>query len=800
MDAARADAGDRLNMFGRLARACAVRWRLTIALWLLVVALLGIFAPRLGDELSPGGFEIAGSSSDVARRTIDAALPNEVASGITAVLSARDPVGDRPALMAAVRVAEAALRRDPLVAAIRGPRQDARFALRGTGVAFIGVGLRASIDEALRDADRLIAAAESAATDRVRVQVTGGPASFRDFNRVNADGLRFSEIIQVPAVALILVVVLGSLVAAGLPVLTALVSLTTTLGALYFVARAVDLSIYLKSVVPLVGIGVAVDYALFIVNRFREELPGSDPVSAATATGASAGRAIAFSGVTVALALAGMLAVGVPLFTGFAVGTIAVVAVSVLVALTLLPAILARLGPRLGARRTRAHRGDGGWERWTNRVMRRPWLSIVASLVVLVALSVPAIDLRISSSGVSALPPDVPSRQAAVASARSFGAGFATPNRVVVDGRAGGAPTVGAIAALRARIAADPETAAVAPGVARSADGRVAVLTVFSRHDDDDVRSQDHVARILDRIAPSVEGLATATVSVGGSASQNRDFTATIRRNLPRVIALVMLLTFLVLVVLFRSVVIPLKAVVMTLLSSLAAYGVLVMVFQYGWGAGLLGFEPLGHVTSWVPPFLFSILFGLSMDYEVFLLSRIREHRERHGDDRAAVAWGLARTGSVITAAALIMVVVFASFLTNDLIPIKEAALGLAVAIFLDATLVRIVMVPAFMQIAGRWNWWFPAGIGRARPLSDEQARHIHERDPRDQPTGDRPGEQPAGEVPPEATRHFDDNGERGARADREEHDREFVDREETADPHADDHGEPRDRRKPDRS
>jgi putative drug exporter of the RND superfamily len=209
-------------------------------------------------------------------------------------------------------------------------------------------------------------------------------------------------------------------------------------------------------------------------------------------------------------------------------------------------------------------------------------------------------------------------------------------------------------------------------------------------------------------------------VLVGGAASQNRDFNRTVASNLPRVIGIVMVLTFLVLVLLFRSLLLPLKAVVMTLLSALAAYGVLVMVFQWGWGDRLLGFEHLGHVTSWVPPFLFAILFGLSMDYEVFLLTRVREHYERHGDDRAAVAWGLARSGGVITAAAAIMVVVFLSFLLNRLIPIKEASLGLAVAVFLDATIVRIVLVPAFMRIAGRWNWWLPGPLERRLPRHDE--------------------------------------------------------------------------------
>jgi RND superfamily putative drug exporter len=273
---------------------------------------------------------------------------------------------------------------------------------------------------------------------------------------------------------------------------------------------------------------------------------------------------------------------------------------------------------------------------------------------------------------------------------------------------------------LSRRLASDPEVQSISPTTIYSDDGTIASIRVFPKHDDDSQEAQDFVARIESEIAPRVPSLDGKQILIGGGASQNRDFTGTVASNLPKVIGLVMLLTFLVLVILFRSIVLPLKAVVMTLLSSLAAYGVLVMVFQYGWGDSLLGFEHLGHVTNWVPPFLFSILFGLSMDYEVFLLSRVREHRERYGDERAAVAWGLARTGYIITAAALIMIVVFMSFFVNRLIPIKESALGLAVAILIDATLVRILLVPAFMRVAGRWNWWLPGALDRILPRFDE--------------------------------------------------------------------------------
>ena len=427
----------------------------------------------------------------------------------------------------------------------------------------------------------------------------------------------------------------------------------------------------------------------------------------------------------------------------------AVVVMAVLVAITLMPAVLTALGHRIFswniAGRAARRLGIGGprrqlpegqqpgagipgadvdapdfWERWARAVMRRPWWYIIGASAVMLALAAPALDMDLGSSGSTALPRDTTSARGATALAAVRGEGAIAPFEIVIDGR--GRPMRGhpGIPALQNRLAADPEVQTVDPVATFSSDGTLALVRALAEHGDDSDEAQDLAARIEDEVVPGTAELDETEVFIGGGASQNRDFTNTVAHNLPTVIGLVMILTFLVLVILFRSVLLPLKAVVMTLLSSLAAYGVLVMVFQYGWGDGLLGFEHLGHVTNWVPPFLFSILFGLSMDYEVFLLSRVREHRERYGDDSAAVAWGLARTGYIITAAALIMIVVFLSFFVNRLIPIKESALGLAVAILIDATLVRILLVPAFMQVAGRWNWWLPGPLGRLLPKFDE--------------------------------------------------------------------------------
>ena len=706
----------------------------------MVLVGFGIFAPRLGGELTPGGFEIAGSTSEQARTTILERFSGDFPTAVTAVLTLRDGATDPTALAVAARRVDALLSADPLVGEVAQPIRG-----RSGRALYVFAGIRAGLDDALKQADRIIATARAGATKDVSVDVTGGPAIFDDFDTVNAEDLRRSELVQIPIVLLILLLVLGSLIAAALPIITTFTALVVTLGALYFVARGADLSIYVQNIVPLVGIGVGVDYSLFLVRRYAEELRGGCPPAEAVAlTMHTSGRAIFFSGLTVVVALAGMFAVGVPIFTGFAIGSIAVVTVAMAAGLTLVPAILAALGTRItrwniGARlRPRTFRDRPveatPWSRWAEAVMRRPWPYLLGSSALLLALAVPALWLDLGSSGATSLPRDAPSIRAAVAVAGDLGPGALAPLRIVVDG-GDVPPAQSGVDALIASIRRDPAVTIV--GRIRQADDRTAQLIhVVPAFAEDTPQAQDLVARIEDQIVPATPNLGDARVLIGGAASQNRDFTATVAKNLPRVIALVMLLTFLVLVVLFRSILLPLKAVVMTLLSVVAAYGVLVMVFQWGWGDALLGFDNLGHVTSWVPPFLFSILFGLSMDYEVFLLTRVREHYERHGDDQAAVAWGLARSGGVITAAAAIMIVVFLSFLTGRLIPIKESALGLAVAVFLDATIVRIVLVPAFMRIAGRWNWWLPGWLARILPTSHGERGPSHPT-----PTGEGPAE-----------------------------------------------------------
>ncbi len=723
--------------FARLGRWSARHRRWVIAVWIVVLLALAPLATQLSGRLSQGGFQISGSTSQNAINVVSAKFTNQFPASMTLVLTSPTLPPNDPAFEAVIAKAAAAAKQagGPVVGAVTTPAENPQLAYPVARTALIQIGLTEGIDQVLAHTKPIIDAATATSTSRVEVSATGGPAIFTDFNSVNTHDLRQSETVQIPLILLVLVLFFGSLWAAGIPVVVTVIALVSTLGALWLIAGAMSLSIYVQNVVPLIGIGVGVDYSLFIANRYRDEMrAGFDAHDAAAITIGRAGKAIFFSGLTVAMALAGMLAVGVPIFTGFAVGTISVVAVMVTASLTLTPAILVALGPRVfradavawGRRLLRrpprhatSDDGDFGfWGRWAAGVMRRPWTVIVVVTLILLILASPVLVMTTGSSGVTALPPSQPSRVAAGKLVAAAGSGAEDPVSVVIDGT--GPVSQAAIAKLSRLMSADPQVSGINPAISYAKDGTAAVITVYPSSNEDTTAAQDLAGRIANVYGPEAVGAGPEHVYVGGAASANRDFTDAVSGRLPYVIGLVMILTFIVLMVLFRSLLLPLKAVVMTLLSVLAAYGVMVAVFQWGWADNLLGFHHLGHVTNWVPPFLFSILFGLSMDYEVFLLSRVREYRERGGADADAVAFGLARTGRIITTAALLMIIVFLSFLTNRLIPLKELSLGLAVAIFIDATLVRLLLVPAFMRVAGKWNWWLPGPLDRIIPVIEE--------------------------------------------------------------------------------
>jgi putative drug exporter of the RND superfamily len=493
-----------------------------------------------------------------------------------------------------------------------------------------------------------------------------------------------------------------------------------------------------------------------VVTRFREELRRGRPVAEAVpVTLATSGRAVALSGATVIVALAGMFLVDIQAFRSMAIGSMSVVAVAVLAAITLLPAVLSLVGHwvdrlRIPVLRPRATTGEGFWHRWAVGIMRRPLAFIAVALALLVALAVPFTAIRLGQPGAAILPADESPRLATERLATEFGAGVTGPMEILVDtpGGAGTRANLERVERLTRALRADPAVAGVqsltavlpdtgldsygrlyarglagvdprlAPAVAglanwdRGAD--LARITVVTRDAPQSEAAQDLVDRVRDRYAPAASLAGQARV--GGTTALNLDLAREISGQLPVVVLTVLALSFVLLAMAFRSLLLPLQAIVMNLLSVGAAYGLIVAVFQWGWGERLLGFTSEGHIEVFVPLFLFSILFGLSMDYEVFLLSRIREEYLRSGDNQLAVARGLERTARTITSAALVMVTVFAAFAAGRLVPFKEMGLGLAAAVLIDATLVRTILVPATMRLVGRRNWWMPRAVDRWLP------------------------------------------------------------------------------------
>ena len=577
----------------------------------------------------------------------------------------------------------------------------------------VRVGLRGS--DAIDDLIGAVTAAD--AKDGVAATITGTYTLDRDFNKLSQNDLKEGELkFGLPAAMIVLVLAFGALVAAGLPLLLAIVSIVAALGLTALVATVFELSVFVVNMLVAMGLALGIDYALFVVSRFREErAAGKDKVAAIAATGATANRAVLFSGSAFVIAMLGLLLVQSTIMRSLAAGAIVVGVVSVAAALTLLPALLSLLGdrvdrlrlPALGREAKREAAVESRlWNRLVGRVLRRPALSFALSCAFLLACAIPAATMDIGAAGTSTLPDDLLSKQGALAVERYFPQAATSPAQVVIDAQMEGEEVQAAVAALQRRLADDdafgPSQLAVNPA------GDLGLLTVPLLGDPLAERSIDAVKRLRGEHVPAAFGDAGITALVGGQTAMNVDYFDVMAFWLPIVVAAVLALSFCLLTVAFRSVVVPATAVLMNLLSVGAAYGLLVLVFQHGVGAGPLGFRQVETVEAWIPLFLFAVLFGLSMDYQVFLLSRIRERFAQTGDTRDAVTFGVSSTARIITGAALIIVAVFLGFARGDLVMFQQMGFGVAVALLLDATVVRGVVVPAAMGILGERNWYLP--------------------------------------------------------------------------------------------
>src|SRR3954467_6911895 len=570
-------------------------------------------------------------------------------------------------------------------------------------------------------ADRVDPSLAAVATVQARhpgmdIRQIGGASTRKAVNKVFTDDLAKAGELSLPLTLIILTITFGSLVAAGVPLLIGLSSVLAALGLVALFSEILPVDSNLPAVVLMIGLAVGVDYSLFSLRREREERAGGrDERGALYAAAATSGRAVLISGVTVIVAMAGMLISGDRTFISFAEGAILVVAIAMFASLTVLPAMLSWLGDRvekgripvLGRRRDAAGRGRF-WVGLTGGVMRRPGLSIVLAGGLLVLLAVPALQMKVVTSGIDQLPQDLPIIKTYDKVRAVFPSQGVTATVVVQADDVHSGATAAGIAALRRRVAGSD---AFRPGteVSYSADGTVAQIDVPTPGNGTDAPPVRGLDELRDTIIPATVGRVDGTtVNVSGDAAGSRDFADQLNSRLPLIFAFVFGLAFLLLLVTFRSIVIPIKAIILNLLSIGAAYGILVLVFQKGNGESLIGFTAIGGVTNWLPLFLFVVLFGLSMDYHVFILSRVRELHDRGLSTDEAVRLGIASTAGTVTRAAAVMVGVFAVFVTLSFLDFKELGLGLAAAVLIDATIVRGILLPASMKVLGDWNWYLP--------------------------------------------------------------------------------------------
>ncbi|TYP88126.1 MMPL family transporter [Blastococcus xanthinilyticus] len=704
-------------MLATLARSCArARWSVT-TVWVTAVVMLSVLAGAFAGPTSDD-FSLPGSESQRASDLLaDAGFEASAGTQAQVVLHAPDGVAT-PQVRAAVEDLAAAIEDELPGAEVVSPFAPGgdRQISPGGDIAYLQVDLpHRDPAEVAASGEQLLALADDVGVAGLQVELglqveeqepAGAPA----------------EVIGLIAAAVILLIAFGSVVAMLLPLAIGVLGALCGVAGVELAAHVIAVPSYAGAAAGMIAIGVGIDYALLVVTRFREALHDGLPVPDAVALAQhTAGRSVLFAGVTVVIATLGLVFMGIELITGMAIGIAAAVLVAMLAAVTLLPALLGIVGPRLQRAQARPRRrlaggGDGSGaaaERWSRTVQRRPALWVAGALAALAVLAVPVLDLRLGFSDAGTMPEESSARQAYDLVADGFGPGVNGPLVVAVDAPSGDAEPLAAD--LAAAFATDGGVAAVSPPVV-SRDGGTAVLQVVPTSAPRDEATTDLVHRLREDVVPPVVAGTGGEVAIGGAQPAAIDFADYTAQRLPLFLSVVLGLSFLLLAVVFRGLLVALKAVVVNLLSIGAAFGALVAVFQWGRLAGALGIEGTGPIEAWVPMLLIAIVFGLSMDYEVFLLSRIREEYDRTGDNAAAVATGLARTARVITAAAAIMVCVFGSFVLGADRDLQLFGFGLAVAILIDATLVRMVLVPATMELLGRANWWLPGWLDRRLP------------------------------------------------------------------------------------
>jgi putative drug exporter of the RND superfamily len=742
--------------YGRL--VYRLRW-LFILLWLVGLGVSIPFTISVGNVLNGGDYSIKDSESSQVSEILTSKLHQTNSQLLVVFQSPHPPVSDA----AYQQEVKAFVSKAQTLAHVTSVNTEENSLDGRTGLVVLTYNINSDyIQSHLSDIRQLLP--QQNAANPARAYLTGGPAIDEEFSQITSQDIEHAEFIALPISLLVLLLVFNSLIAALMPIVLAMVAVPTALAVIYVIGSHISTSIFVLNVASIIGLGISIDYSLFMTRRYREELTrGRSRQEAIAWTIATAGEAILFSGLTVMIGFIGLLLVGVEFMASFGIGGAVVVCISVLAALTLLPSLLSVLGPRVNSlhvpglnriahlissrKRNAGERLDkalGFWGTWAETVMRRPILVLLITSLLLIGMGWPIFSINIGSSQVSALPLSSEARQGFDILNAQFPADNSNPVSIIAQARDGSSmltsanlsrldhltqwleaqahvtnvisltrlpSTPGAPALSETQLAtlystgAYRQNAGLAQFVSSTTQGNTTLVTVDTNTKMDSPEGKALIDQLRAGDKAAGQGL---IVLVGGSQASSLDFTRGLYGKFPLTVLFILLATYILLLCMFRSVLLPLKAILMNVLSVCAALGLLVFIFQWGNLSNILDFTASGFIDSVIPALMFCILFGLSMDYEVFLLSRMREEWLHTHDNRQAVASGLEKTGGVITNAALLFVIVTAAFAFTRLLLTKEMGLGMALAVFVDATIIRSLLVPATMRLMGRWNWWFP--------------------------------------------------------------------------------------------
>jgi uncharacterized membrane protein YdfJ with MMPL/SSD domain len=711
-----------MNIAGRMGHWSATHWKTAVFGWLACVVLFFAFGNLVLGFKQIDINDAGVGQSHTADKILQKAFPERAPQTEFVLIQSTSRTADDPAFRSTVADVIGSVKSSPTIKNLDSPYEPRNASLISDDrhAAMVKWEMKGDADRAQDNIDAL-----SAATTKVGTHHPGffvghaGVSSDKGLEKMFADQLKLAGERSIPITIGVLLLVLGTLVAVGIPILLALSGVLGTIGLVAVTSQVVPADSNVNAVILLIGLAVSVDYSLFYIKRWREErAAGKEPDAALAVAAATSGRSVLISGFTVLIAMAGLFFAGDKTYLSFGIATMIVVGVAMLGSLTVLPALLSKLGPRVDKGRipfVHRFRNDAGgsrlWSRLLRPTMKHPVVAVVLAGGVLIALALPALRLQTAQSGLESLPKNAPTVDTIQRVQDAFSNGNVAPAIVAVEANTDSPATKQAIGALKTR--------ALASGQARkpidvevNASHDVARVTIPLVGSGVDAKSNDALKTLRNDILPATIGkVPDATFAVTGATAQSADQNALLKSKAPIVFGFVLIFAFALLLVTFRSIVIALKAIVLNLLSVGAAYGALILVFQYGWGEGLLDFNSNGGIAYWLPIFLFVILFGLSMDYHIFILTRVREAYDRGLSTEEAVEHGISTTAGVVTSAALVMVGVFAVFALMPILDMKEMGIGLAVAVLIDATIIRAVLLPASMRLLGDWNWYLPSWL-----------------------------------------------------------------------------------------